>query len=101
LGYEEKIMTIIVKSGEAKSCCMRAIGKARKGEYTDAEALIAEAEQCLREAHGIQTELLSGEADGKKHEVTMLMIHAQDHLMNTMTVKDLGSEIIAILKERQ
>ena len=100
MGYEEKIMTMIVKSGEAKSCCMRAIAMARKGEYNSAEVLIEEAGQWLSEAHEIQTQMLSGEAGGNKHEVTLLMIHAQDHLMNAMTVKDLGSEIIAILKER-
>lgn len=28
------------------------------------------------------------------------MVHAQDHLMNAMTVNDLAKELIAILKER-
>lgn len=101
MGYEETIMTMIVKSGEAKSCCMRAIAAARVENYVEADRLLEDASDYLAGAHLLQTGLLSEEANGNVHEITLLMIHAQDHLMNTMTVKDLGSEMIAMMKDRK
>lgn len=43
----------------------------------------------LSKAHHYQTELIQNEAGGEKTEMTLLMVHAQDHLMNAMTVKDM------------
>lgn len=48
----------------------------------------------LIKAHHFQTALIQNEAKGAKTEPTLLMIHAQDHLMNAMTMKDLASEIV-------
>ena len=31
--------------------------------------------------------------------MTLLMVHAQDHLMNAMTVKDLAAELVAIYEK--
>jgi len=101
MGYEETVMTMIVKSGEAKSNCMRAIGEARKSNFIEAENLLEAAKECLLAAHELQTGLLQEEAGGNKHDITILMIHAQDHLMNAMTVKDLITEMIGILKDKQ
>jgi PTS system cellobiose-specific IIA component len=38
--------------------------------------------------------LIQEEAAGKQSEVTLLMVHAQDHLMNTMTIRDLAAEFV-------
>ena len=54
--------------------------------------------QLILEAHEIQTEMIQNELNGKKVEVGLLMVHAQDHLMNAMTVMDLCKEMIDILK---
>ena len=32
-------------------------------------------------------------------DITLLMVHAQDHLMNAMTVRDLAQEMIAMYEE--
>ncbi len=48
------------------------------------------------EAHHSQTALLSQEARGEKVEVSMLLIHAQDHLMNAITFRDLAVEMIEL-----
>ncbi|HIX52315.1 MAG TPA: PTS lactose/cellobiose transporter subunit IIA, partial [Candidatus Lachnoclostridium stercoripullorum] len=39
------------------------------------------------------------EINGKHVPLSLLMVHAQDHLMNAMTVMDLCKEIIAMKKE--
>ncbi|OGO78292.1 MAG: PTS cellobiose transporter subunit IIA [Clostridiales bacterium GWB2_37_7] len=98
MDYEMKIFTIIAHSGEAKSSCMEAISHAKQGEFEKAEKCIAEANSKLRLAHESQTALIQSEAQGKETKLTLLMIHAQDHFMNTMTVRDLAGEFIEMYK---
>ncbi|MDX7989752.1 PTS lactose/cellobiose transporter subunit IIA, partial [Xenorhabdus sp. 12] len=52
----------------------------------------------INEAHHFQTELIQSEARGEKTEISVLLIHAQDHLMNAITVKELAEEFITLHK---
>ncbi|RII36441.1 PTS lactose/cellobiose transporter subunit IIA [Clostridium chromiireducens] len=96
---EEIIMNLIVHSGEVRSYSMEAIQCAKKGEIDEAKELIEKASAELSEAHNVQTSLIQKEASGEKTEVSLLMVHAQDHLMTSMTLKYLASEIIEIHEE--
>lgn len=91
---EEIIMNLIIHSGEARSYAMEAIQLAKTGDIEGAKNLIEKSAAQLGEAHKSQTALIQGEADGNKTEISMLLIHAQDHLMTTMTLKDLADEIV-------
>ncbi|MBW6410704.1 PTS lactose/cellobiose transporter subunit IIA [Clostridium weizhouense] len=93
---EEIIMTLIVHSGEVRSYSMEAIQCAKSGNIDEARELIKKAEEEESRAHSVQTSLIQKEANGEKTEVTLLMVHAQDHLMTSMTVKSLAVEIIDI-----
>ncbi|MFJ7734317.1 PTS lactose/cellobiose transporter subunit IIA [Lysinibacillus sp. NPDC097231] len=92
----ESIMGLIVHSGNTKSECMEAIQLAKKGQIDEAKGKIKLANDALIEAHHSQTALLSQEARGEKVEVSMLLIHAQDHLMNAITFRDLAQEVIEL-----
>ncbi len=96
----EVIMGLIVNGGNARSLAMQAIQEAKKGNFDQANQKLAECKESLLEAHHSQTELLSKEAAGDKTEVSLLMVHAQDHLMNAITVKDLASEIIDLYRNK-
>lgn len=96
---EEIIMNLIVHSGEVRSYSMEAIQYAKKGEIDEAKELIEKASAELSKAHNVQTTLIQKEASGEKTEVSLLMVHAQDHLMTSMTLKYLASEIIDIHEE--
>lgn len=97
---ETIIMELVVNAGSARSIAIEAIRAARAGDFANAEAMLAEADQTLLKSHEVQTELIQKELNGEKVEVVLLMVHAQDHLMNAMTVMDLAREIIDILRER-
>lgn len=99
MDYEMTIFTIIANSGEAKSLCMEAIGCAKNGEFEKAEKCMAEANSKLALSHESQTALIQAEAQGNETKLSLLMIHAQDHLMNTMTIKDLAGEFIDMYRE--
>lgn len=100
LDYEKIIMGIISNSGEAKSTAIEALRYGRKNEFDKALKKLNDAEKALLKAHNVQTQLISNELNGKKIEMNLLMVHAQDHLMNAVTILDLIKELIKILQER-
>ncbi|KEK25406.1 PTS lactose/cellobiose transporter subunit IIA [Bacillus gaemokensis] len=96
---ETQAFHLILHGGNARSCAMEAIDYAKRGEFTEAEAKLQEALQELQEAHRLQTNLIQREAGGEKTEITILMVHAQDHLMNAITVKELASEFVELYRK--
>jgi len=44
--------------------------------------------------------LITGELNGEKTETSLLMVHAQDHLMTSLLARDLIEEMIGMLKEK-
>ncbi|MBW4081087.1 PTS lactose/cellobiose transporter subunit IIA [Paenibacillus sp. S150] len=101
MDYEQMIMQIIASSGEARSLSLKAVRTARGGAVTEALELIKSAKESLTKAHKVQTGLIQAEGRGEKTEITLLMIHAQDHLMNALTVRELAVELIEEIKERK
>lgn len=97
---EADIMDIIVNGGDARSSCLKAVRCARNGQIEEADELIKRAEKALGKAHNVQTSLIQAEIRGEKNEITLLMVHAQDHLMNAITVKELSIELIEECKKR-
>ncbi|MGF7128243.1 PTS system cellobiose-specific IIA component [Natronobacillus azotifigens] len=97
---EQEIMQIITNGGDARSNCIRAIRTAREGQLEEAEQLIEQAKDSLNKAHQVQTKLIQAEIRGEKTEISLLMVHAQDHLMNALTVKELAVELIEEIKHR-
>jgi PTS system cellobiose-specific IIA component len=95
----EVVMGLIMHSGNAKSFGMEAVQAAKEGDFEKADQLLEEANEELVKAHHAQTGLLSQEASGEKFEVTLLMVHAQDHLMNAITFLDLVKELIDVHKK--
>jgi len=97
----EIIMGLIANGGNAKSLAMKAIYAAKSGKFIEAQELLEDCNTSIVKAHQIQTELLTKEANGENNEVSLLMIHAQDHLMNAITVKDLATEIVDIYNNQR
>lgn len=92
----EVIMPLIIHAGDAKSLIMEAIYKAKAGDFEAADNKIAEAENALNDAHRIQTTLLQNEAGGNNTEISLLLLHSQDHLMTAIMAKDLAIEMIEL-----
>jgi len=47
----------------------------------------------------MQTNLIHNEANGNKAEVSLLLVHAQDHLMNAITIKDMAKEFVDLYEK--
>ncbi|WP_156856132.1 PTS lactose/cellobiose transporter subunit IIA [Oceanobacillus sp. AG] len=96
MDIEEVSFQIILHGGNARNLAMEAIQHAKVGEFKAANQKIQEANEEMSKAHRFQTDLIQGEARGEKIEIRLLLIHAQDHLMNAMTVVDLAEEVIEL-----
>ncbi|MBE5989899.1 PTS system cellobiose-specific IIA component [Lacrimispora xylanisolvens] len=99
MDIEMIVMRLVVNGGNARSTAIEALRAAKVGDFKKADELMEEADTTLKEAHEIQTEMIQNELNGNKVEVGLLMVHAQDHLMNAMTVMDLCKEMIDILRK--
>ena len=83
---EELVMELLVNAGQARSDAMEAIR-------------CASSESACLQAHKIQTALISQDEGCGKIKVNLILIHAQDHLMNAILCQDLAREIISLRKE--
>ncbi|OEH91534.1 PTS lactose/cellobiose transporter subunit IIA [Bacillus solimangrovi] len=94
-----KIFGLIAGAGDAKSSFYQAMKLVQENKYEEAEELVKEAKASLVEAHKVQTSLITEEANGNQIEVGILMVHAQDHLMNAILVQELLDNLISMQKE--
>jgi cellobiose PTS system EIIA component len=95
----ELAMTLIAGAGDSKSHAMEAIYNAKDGHFEEARACIARSRDALVSTHDLQTDLIRNEMSGEsKTEATLLMMHAQDHLMSAITTRELAEEIIELYK---
>lgn len=91
---------IVAYSGDARSKLLLALQKTKAGELDEARALVSEAQECLNDAHRAQTSLLTAEARGESLEIGFISVHAQDHLMTTLLLKDIISTLFDIYRTR-
>lgn len=98
MDLEQIVFTIISHAGNARSNCFEALKYAKDGNFIEAENYIKKASEELLEAHHIQTNMIQKEAAGDKQEVTLLLMHAEDHLMNAILAKELIVEMIELYK---
>lgn len=98
MDIEQIVMNIIIYSGEARAYLYEALNCAKTEKYDEIDSLIAKANESIGKAHDIQTKMLQQEAEGKPLNVSILFVHSQDHLMTTISEKNLILEIIDLRK---
>lgn len=99
LTEEQIVMGLILNGGDARSKAIKAIQLANKGNFEEALEEIKQCNVSLNKAHSLQTSIIQAEARGEKTQLSLLMIHGQDHLMNAITVRDLAVEMIELYKQ--
>ncbi len=86
------VMEIICNAGEARSLCYEALRLARTRSFEQAEEKLCQAKECLNRAHLIQTQLIEADQGEGKVPMTLVMVHAQDHLMTTILAQEMATE---------
>ena len=100
LDLEEAVMGIIVNAGQSLSLCFEALRHARTGMFTKADGLLAAAIEAGKEAHAVQTKLIEEDEGEGKTKMTLIMVHAQDHLMTSILCRELVTELIEIYRRQ-
>ena len=80
---EDAVMEIIVNAGQSRSLCFEALHAARKGNIDEAKNLLKEADGYARKAHQMQTQLIEQAAGEARQPMTLILVHAQAHLMTS------------------
>lgn len=96
---EEQIMELIINSGNARSLAYEALAFAKQNDFIQADATLQSAREALNGAHLVQTKLIEQDQGEGKTKMTLIMVHAQDHLMTSMLARELISEMIALYKK--
>ncbi len=94
MDLENVVIELIVKAGETKSLAMEALKRAREGDFAQSEQSMAASREAAKQAHKIQTALIAADEGQGKVPVSLVLVHAQDHLMNAMLAQDLVEEMV-------
>ncbi|RDW20705.1 PTS lactose/cellobiose transporter subunit IIA [Oceanobacillus chungangensis] len=90
---------LILHSGNARSSAIEAIYEAKKKNFEAARQKITESDKELNQAHTFQIKLIQEEAQGENFDIPIILVHAQDHFMTALTLKELANEIIDLRQE--
>lgn len=97
---EEISFQLIAASGMARSLAFQALSAAKSGDFAKADELMEQSHSAGLDAHKVQTDLLTQEAQGNHCAVDVLLVHAQDHVMASMLAQELVSELIELYRNK-
>lgn len=95
---EDIAFQIILHAGNAKSLCMDAVKAASENKFDESDDFFKQAADELEQAHNCQTDIIRQDILDKEAKVSLLMVHAQDHVMNAITVYDLTLQIAKLYR---
>ncbi len=98
---EEVVMGLIINAGQARSLAYSALKQAKQGDFAGARATMEQSRMALGEAHRVQTQLIEGDEGEGKTKVSLVLVHAQDHLMTSMLARELVCELIDLHEKVQ
>ena len=97
---EETVMGIIINAGQSRSLCYEALRQAKQGQFAETDDLLRQATESANAAHAVQTRLIEADQGEGKIPVTLVLVHAQDHLMTSMLAKELVTELIELYRRQ-
>lgn len=96
---EQISFQIISHSGQARSHILESLRRYREGDVEGCRTLVSEASEMISKAHAVHFHLIQKDAQGEGRPLTLLLMHAEDHLMSTQTMRDLVQELIEIFEK--
>lgn len=95
----EKIMVGVASAGTAKSLGKEALSLAlNENKFGEARELFKEAKKSLLEAHSFHFDFIQKEASGEKIELSLLLVHLEDHIMTTSSFLDSLEDQITLIE---
>ncbi|MFD1067626.1 PTS cellobiose transporter subunit IIA [Oceanobacillus locisalsi] len=85
---------IILHSGSSRTMIHEAFKMMRNSEFKNAADKLEASNEELLSAHQSQTDLIQQYTSGEDINMEIIMVHAQDHLMTTMTLREVALEML-------
>lgn len=89
---------IVAYSGDARSTLLQLLKEVRSGNFENVDALLADADTNINQAHKSQTEILAAEAAGDNMDMGFIFVHGQDHLMTTILLRDIILDMVELYR---
>ena len=86
--------SIIANAGDAMSSFFNALNFYKKGDKQKSEELMKAGDEFLIEAHKAQFGLISKESNNEDIPYSLIMVHAQNHLMGALNTKNNVKEMM-------
>jgi len=96
---EQSIQTatmVIIHAGNARAWIQKSLESAESGDLKTAKKQLEGADEEIRAAHRTQTEMIQAEARGETMPLSLLIVHAQDTLMTTMSEAHMARHMLAL-----
>ncbi|MBZ6003151.1 PTS cellobiose transporter subunit IIA [Leuconostoc gelidum subsp. aenigmaticum] len=90
---------IILHSGNSRTNIHEAFEAMRRKDFKLSDQKLKDSNAELLLAHKAQTNLLQTYAAGTKIDMEIILVHAQDHLMTTMTLREMAIEMQNLYRE--
>lgn len=90
---------MIANVGSANALYMEAVNEARAGNAGKAEVLMKEGEEWYRSSHRVHADLIMQMAAGKEIPFNMILMHAEDQLMNSEVIRLMAEQTIGLYKK--
>ena len=97
---QETSVLLIAYAGDAYGHFNEAINQARAGDFEEADRELAAGRESIAEGHKAQIELLAAEGRGDDLTFSLLLVHAQDHLMMAMSFENVARQMIELCRDR-
>ncbi len=90
---------VILFAGNARDLVAKALNAAYDDDFVAAKNFIAKAEEEVRSAHRIQTEIIQSEARGESVNLSLLLTHAQDTLMVSLSEINMAKQMLRMYQK--
>ncbi len=87
---------VITLASEAMDFCFKSLNAAKDGNTQKSESLMAQYDEVISKAHKAQMSLITSEAKGIEMPYSIIMVHAQDHLMQAIFIQRVVKELIEV-----
>lgn len=98
-GLELICFQIISNVGMAKSKYIEAIEHAKENDFNAFDQCKSEGDEFFEQGHLAHAQLIQKEASGETTQVTLLLMHAEDQMMNAESFKILADQFADVYRQ--
>lgn len=97
---EELDLQIIAAVGTARSMYIEALNLAKEGQFAEADAKVAEADEMFAQGHDAHHDILAMQGQGIELPFDLMLVHAEDQMMSAEAFRLIATELMELYKKQ-